>query len=257
MRALIDGDICVYRVGFTTNEDPVEIAYSRIDELLETILAEVKAEEFFVYLSDKTQNGFRYRLYPEYKANRVQEKPVHYEALRQHLTDNWNAVVAVGEEADDAMGIAQSWRTEDAVICSIDKDMLQIPGHHYNFVKKEFHHVSPEESVYFFYKQLLMGDASDNIGGVKGIGPKKAEKILGDVGKSEQEYFRLVWETYRKALHDEWAADGDWEWDEFKENQVLNIIEVTGQLLKIRQEEGELWKIPQEWILEVATAPDF
>jgi 5'-3' exonuclease len=67
------------------------------------------------------------------------------------------------------------------VICSIDKDLLQIPGRHYNFVKKEHKVVDLDQGLKHLYLQSLIGDRSDNIIGVAGIGPVKAEQALAEL----------------------------------------------------------------------------
>jgi hypothetical protein len=79
------------------------------------------------------------------------------------------------------MGVQQDKETMSTVICSIDKDLLQIPGRHYNFVKKLHSVVTPENGLKFLYMQSLIGDRSDNIIGVAGIGPVKAERALAEL----------------------------------------------------------------------------
>jgi 5'-3' exonuclease len=65
-------------------------------------------------------------------------------------------------------------------VVSIDKDMAQIPGWHVNPTKDDFPRwVSEEEADYFLALQWLTGDSTDGIPGLPGIGPKKAEKLLG------------------------------------------------------------------------------
>jgi DNA polymerase-1 len=83
-------------------------------------------------------------------------------------------------EADDIMGIAQTnGKTPDTVIVSVDKDMRQIPGWHLNPHKEDFPvFVTEAEADWLFHMQWLSGDQTDGYGGIKGIGPKKAEKIL-------------------------------------------------------------------------------
>jgi DNA polymerase-1 len=83
-------------------------------------------------------------------------------------------------EADDVMGIAQTnGKTPNTVIVSVDKDMVQIPGWHLNPHKQDFPiFITEEEADHTFYMQWLGGDSTDGYGGIKGVGPKKAEKIL-------------------------------------------------------------------------------
>ena len=215
MKALIDADIVAYRVACTLEDDDAEdFVYARAEDLIDNILVNTEATEYRLFLSGK--NNFRYTIYPEYKAHRPKEKPFWLEKCRQYLIATFNAEVVDGQEADDALGIAQ---TEDTIICSIDKDLLMIPGRHYNFVKDEFQEVTNDSGMRHFYMQCLTGDRSDNIKGIEQIGPKKAEKILtGCI--TEQELFNAVREAY--------SNDAEF---------LMN-----GRVLCIRRKENEDWK---------------
>jgi len=272
MKALVDADILLYRVGYTTQEEPEGIAQYRMEELVNRILESVEATSYAFYLSDGRTSTFRAKINPDYKANRTQPKPIHYDMLKRYLIEAWNAEVQVEQEADDALGIAQwadySWGLSEAsesdtdpawvaetVICSIDKDLLQIPGHHYNFVKEEHRYITPEEGLIFFYQQLLIGDTADNIKGVAGIGPKKAEKLLsGMEGKPEEEIFKVVQDAYRDWLQLEWADQYE-EWGDFEEKQMNNIILMNGQCLKIRTIKDEVWNFKKTFNLKPETIP--
>jgi 5'-3' exonuclease len=191
MKALIDADIVAYRVACTLQEDDAEdYVYARAEDLVDQILVNTEATEYHLYLTGK--DNFRYAIYPEYKAHRPKEKPFWLEKCRQFLIANFNAEVINGQEADDALGIAQ---TDDTIICSIDKDLLMIPGRHYNFVKDEFITQSNFDAIKHFYMQCLQGDRADNIKGIPGIGPKKAERILAGC-TNEEELFRATREAY-------------------------------------------------------------
>ena len=199
MQALIDGDIIIYRVGFTTEDVDVPLACVRATEVVEGILKDVNATSFKIYLTEENDpNAFRKQIYPEYKAHRKKEKPRWYKELRDYLQVQYDAELCYEIEADDALGIQQTqnhWDKVDSIICSIDKDLKQIRGDHYNFVKKEFAHVEVEAALRTFYMQLLTGDSADNIKGVYNIGPKKAEQILGD-RDDVVDMFDVVRETY-------------------------------------------------------------
>jgi DNA polymerase I len=212
MKALIDADIVAYRVACTLEDDDAEdFVYARAEDLIDNILVNTEATEYRLFLTGK--NNFRYTIYPEYKAHRPKEKPFWLEKCRQYLIATFNAEVVNGQEADDALGIAQ---TEDTIICSIDKDLLMIPGRHYNFVKDEFQEVTNDSGMRHFYMQCLTGDRSDNIKGIEQIGPKKAEKIL--VGcVTEQELFNAVREAY--SNDEEFLMNGRVLWIRRKENE--------------------------------------
>lgn len=204
MHSLIDADILVYRIGFTTQEEGFGIAAWRMSNLIEQILDATKATSFQCYLTQsKDDTAFRRKIYPEYKMNRKAPRPVHYDELREFLMKDWSAKMVSCIEADDAIGIDSN--RDDCVIVSIDKDLLQLPGLHYNFVKQEFKTVTKEEGIRFFYQQCLTGDTADNVKGIAGIGPKKAEKILAvadklyhheDAGGKEGNWFNAVRREY-------------------------------------------------------------
>jgi DNA polymerase I len=225
--ALIDGDILLYRIGFTTQEEPEKIALSRINTYLDEILYDSGASDYIVYLTGS--ENYRKTLYPEYKANRVQEKPKHFAALREYLLKYEQAEDQIGQEADDALGIKQMASNDTTIICSIDKDLHQIPGRHYNFVKKEHTIVTPEEGIYFFYQQLLTGDRVDNIPGLPKVGPVKAKKILGEMS-DEDTYKDVVIRAYMEHLN-------------LEEGLAKERINLIGKLLWIRKEEGQMWQL--------------
>ena len=268
MLALIDGDILLYRIGFTTENETEEwIPKHRFDDLVDSILNETQATNYQVWLSDSTENNYRRQYYPAYKANRVQPKPRHYQLLKDHAIANWGAAITPKQEADDALGIEQVKWNEDAasflsrynshqieathklkavppqtVICTIDKDLKQIPGQHYNFVKKEWDSVTEDEGRRYFYRQLLTGDATDNIQGCPKIGSARADKIIGSI-TTERELFECCRSGYYSAYakHIYKTDTLDEEQKEFIDAQIL----MNGRMVRIRQQEGEIWHFPQ------------
>ncbi len=183
MELLIDGDVIVYRIGFATQSkdeegeiipEPLPYALHSCKQYIKGIIKKTGADSFRLFLTGK--GNFREKVDPEYKANRKDKaKPYHYDEIRKYMIKYFKAEVIDGMEADDALALNQ---TKDTVIASIDKDLLMVAGRHYNFVKDEYKTVTPEEGIRWFYMQMLMGDSVDNIKGIKGIGIKKAEKII-------------------------------------------------------------------------------
>jgi len=197
MIALVDGDIVAYRCAASAEKEELSIALMRTNMMMEDIMLDTEATEFKVYLSGSKENNFRYKVNPEYKANRKDVvKPIHLEACKEFLVTYWKATVCTGMEADDGLGIDQ--RPDGTIICSIDKDLLQVPGTHYNFVKKEFTKVSEEEGLLSFYLQTLTGDRSDNVIGLQGIGPVKALNMLREV--DPKNYYNVCREAYNDDL---------------------------------------------------------
>jgi 5'-3' exonuclease len=194
--ALIDGDTVAYRCAAsieqtkTKEKEPNDLAILRADELLYRILSEVGAEEYRVFISGS--ENFRKMLCPDYKANRAGKPiPTMLGACQEFLLNEWKAEVVHGYEADDAIGMAHN---ESTIICANDKDFKQIPGEHYNFVKLEFDVVDEETAAYNFWAQMLIGDSSDNVRGVDGLGPVKTKRIL--TGLPVEQMYETVRELY-------------------------------------------------------------
>jgi DNA polymerase I len=192
MRALIDGDIVVYRGAASAEKEEQWVALARADQMIQDILADTGSDSYSVYLTGT--DNFRREIAPSYKANRPDERPAHWQAVREFLVTHHKAEICNGHEADDQLGIQQDKKRGTTVICSIDKDLLQIPGRHYNFVKKTFQEVGIDEGLEHLYLQSLIGDRSDNIIGVAGIGPVKAAQALD--GLLPEEWYDKCRELY-------------------------------------------------------------
>ncbi len=225
---LVDADIIAYRAAFSAKDEPEKQARQKVDDICSGIMYDcfypinyTLGQNAWFYLTGS--GNFRKDLatIKVYKGQRP-PKPEHLPATRDQLVERWGAEVVEGQEADDAIGIKATDLNGDCVIASIDKDLLMIPGTHYNFVKQEWTKVNQEQGDYFFYKQLLTGDQVDNIQGVPGIGPKKAEKAYQGC--------TTVQEMYQKAL-EMYKGDAD------------ALLE-NARLLWLRRYEGELWEPP-------------
>lgn len=228
MIALIDGDILVYRIGFAANDVVWPICRSRVDEFLEDLLVlTLEAKDYEGFLTDGT-NNFRKQIAKTlpYKGQRPGTKPTWYEEIRNYLVTEWKFEMQTEQEADDAIGIRATELGKEAVIVSIDKDLDNIPGWHYNFVKRERYYVNEDDALRNFYRQILTGDRIDNVEGIRGIGPVKANRILGEEtrGRSSAEYYRACVKAY----------DGNSE----------RVVE-NGRLLWIRRKSGEIWEPPE------------
>lgn len=196
--ALIDMDIICYRCAASAENESVEVAISRQNELLDQILEKVKATEYLAFLTGV--NNFRKQIYPEYKGNRTQPKPIHLEACRHYAIKELSATIEDGLEADDLLGINQ---TDNTIICSLDKDLLQVEGRHFQWAISGGNWSKPDifieqtelEGTRLFYEQCLKGDKTDNIKGIAGIGEKKAKGLLAKA-TSEKEMLDIVLKQY-------------------------------------------------------------
>ena len=222
--ALIDADSLCYAVGFSSNDVDEALAVSRLEATMVELCMDIHCDDYKGFLTGK--GNFRNDLAKTvpYKGTRPTEKPIHLQALRDHLVTSWGFVVVDGIEADDAVGIeAYKWNEDETVMVHIDKDLNQFRGHHYNYRKKEKYYVSEFAGWCSFYLQILTGDRVDNIEGLKGIGPAKGAKILKDCTTVE--------ELYDAVLK---AYDGNAE----------RVLE-NGQLLYLQRKEGDVWQPPQ------------
>lgn len=237
MIALIDGDSVAYRPAASCEptkvkleREPVEFAIARCDDLMRRILYETNASTYELYIGGG--KNWRHEIDPEYKANRKDMvRPEHLEAVREHLVVNWNAKVVDGIEAEDAVGIANTYASEATIICHIDKDLDQLPGQHYNYVTSEQWYVTPLDGLKCFYTQLVMGDRVDNIQGYDGLMRQKIPKFLQPIIDKIN------------ACPDEWSMyQTVQEIYELGDEALLR----NGQLLYIQKHEGELWQLPTE-----------
>lgn len=203
--AYIDMDVVAYRCAASCEptktkpeREDLDMAIRRADELMFRILADLETDNYHGWLSGSV--NFRKLLYPAYKANRDNiRRPEWLQPVREFLVSEWKARVTDGYEADDAIGIAYR---PDGVICSVDKDLRQIPGHHFDFVKLQRDSLSSSQADLNFWCSMLIGDRSDNVPGIPGIGVVKAPRILGGLpaGDLKAKVFEL-YEQFDMDFH--------------------------------------------------------
>lgn len=225
MIALIDADILCYRVGFATNDENESTAIETMAVLLEDLVMFdlIDCDEHQLFLTGKQNFRYDIAVTAPYKGNRKDTpKPTHLPLLREYLQTAWGASVSEGQEADDDISIRATELGDECIITSIDKDFLQVPGWHYNFVKKEKKYVTPEEGLRFFYRQILMGDSADNIKGMPRVGAVRSEKMLAPL-KTELEFYQCCVEGMGKE----------------------RVLE-NARLLWLRREPNQVWEPPNE-----------
>lgn len=207
MLLLIDGDHIPYSACNGKRDYIQCIEYS--DFLIGSILR--WGDSYRLFLSEG--KSFRHQVAGDYKANRSLIKPLYWKETRDYLYDYWKAESVAGLEADDLCGI---YNGDDTIICSPDKDMRTVPGNHLILRRGGEHvltYVTEEEAWRNFFVQLIAGDQSDNITGLKN--PQKAHhkkppnfsldvatKTLANKSKAEME--ELVQNLYKQQYKDQW-----------------------------------------------------
>ncbi len=208
---LVDGSSYLYRAFYAlpplsnSRGEPTGAVYG-VANMLKKLLADYAPEQVAVVF-DARGRTFRDELFAEYKANRppmpddmaAQIEPLH--ALVEAM--GFPLLQIAGVEADDVIGTLarETAGTGRPVLISTgDKDMAQLVNPLVTLVntmtgtlldregvKKKFD-VWPEQIIDYL---ALVGDSSDNIPGVSGIGPKTAAPLLAHFGTLETLYQRL------------------------------------------------------------------
>ena len=132
--ALIDADSLIYAVGFSANDVEESYAISRLESTMVELCMDLDCEDYVGFLTGKGNFRNDIAVTAPYKGQRVADKPIHFDALRNHLTTSWGFQVTSGIEADDAVGIAAYEVPEDeTIMVHIDKDLNQLRGWHFNY----------------------------------------------------------------------------------------------------------------------------
>ena len=191
---LIDGDMLVYRVGFACDEESEKVAIQTMANYISELISDLSEhyDNHKLYLTGSSNFINEVAVSQPYKGGRPSRKPVHKDLLREYMLDAWKAELSDNMEADDCIAIKSTELEHKSIICSLDKDFLQIPTKIYDYTKKIMKEVDERSATEWLYRQALMGDRVDNIAGVNGIGPKKAEKALEDWTTERELYERCL-----------------------------------------------------------------
>ena len=204
MKILIDGDIIAHRVAARV-QGRVDIPELR-DQIEDMVndWARCGPDDADIVICLSQDQSFRYWVWPDYKANRKDRiKPPMLGTAFDILKHDYYTWAVSGLEGDDCLGIIQTADLENSMIVSIDKDMDQIPGWHFNPDKdKTKHYTTKLVGAWHFHVQWLMGDSGDNVPGLPRVGIKRAEKMLADI-HTEEEMTAFVKQEYEDRGKDE------------------------------------------------------
>jgi DNA polymerase-1 len=236
---LIDGDILLYKFCYI-NEFPITWDDETTSEFIDLDRAKQDFDSFVKQMLQRTKTegeliafsspiNFRYSILPTYKHNRKDlAKPKMFSDLKQYALENYHTKIKEPLEADDVIGILATKYPQKYVIASIDKDLKQIPGLHYDWQKDQMFEVTEEEADRWFFTQVLIGDIGDGYTGCPGIGKKKADKIfnedvlLGYLELDSKGLNALYWASVVKA----YEQRGFTEQDALIQARVARILRV-------------------------------
>jgi DNA polymerase-1 len=221
---LIDGNSLLYRAFFAlpllhTREGIYTNGVYGFLTMVNRVLAEQQPTHVLVAF-DKDRHTFRNEVYADYKANRPDtpdELSGQFALLRKILEAlNLDYTEIEGYEADDIIGTLSRMAEEagmETLILTGDRDSLQLVSDKVTVLMtkkgitemetytpekvKERWGVSPEQLIDV---KGLMGDSSDNIPGVPGVGEKTAVKLIQEFGSLENLYDHLEAVKVKKVV---------------------------------------------------------
>jgi len=209
---LIDGYGYIFRAYYALpplinkHGDPIGAVFGFCRMMIK--LMQDRPDELFLAVFDSGKKNFRHDLYPDYKSKRI-ETPEDLKKQFPIIRDACKAlgihqVERVGYEADDLIASYAKVASQGSYIVNIisgDKDFMQLLT---NSKVKIFHPIKGQELTdadvmkkfgvpahQVVEVQSLMGDSSDNIPGIPGIGPKGAQELINKYGTLEGVYEHL------------------------------------------------------------------
>jgi DNA polymerase-1 len=199
----------ISRPLLTSKGEPTSAVYGFVNQLLKVL--EDHKPDYIAVATDSKEKTFRHERYKEYKATR-EEMPddmIPQIGRIKEIVEMMNIPLYIkpGYEADDIIGTAVKLAEKKGMISyaiTPDKDYMQLVTHKVIVAKPGrgsdevvFYDVKKVKENYGFEpKQMidylaLVGDSSDNIPGVKGVGEKTALPLIQKFGSIENLYKNL------------------------------------------------------------------
>lgn len=205
---LIDGYGFVFRAFHsmppltTPQGNPIGAIYG-FSNMLAKFLDKHAAGSIAVVLDSPGKN-IRHEIYQDYKANRptppselIEQLPIVREAVAAF---NVKVIEESGFEADDLIATYAKFAAQaghEVVIVSSDKDLMQLINENismYDPMKDKYIKAAEVEAKFGVHPKhvadmlALIGDVSDNVPGIKGIGPKTAADLINEFGSLDGIY---------------------------------------------------------------------
>jgi 5'-3' exonuclease len=206
---IIDADLFIFLAGWEYRDKLNMLGgmafTKKLDLLLEAVLVKTQPDFFLGFFGQDGSKNFRhdFATLKPYKGTRKNTDWADYfkPIAKKHFAEKWKFYGVSHIEADDACSIAHHTYkdTYDIIHVSEDKDAKQMaPFVRYNPnpSKKCFEEISAFEGRAFLYYQGLVGDSSDSIPGIPGVGEKS--KLIPELYacNTEEELFSFVQEAY-------------------------------------------------------------
>lgn len=203
---------------------------------------------------------FRHKMYDEYKAGRkpmppelAEQMPVLKDLLRAL---GYKIVTKEGYEADDILGtLAFSCKDGDeCYIATGDRDSLQLVGDNVKVLLASTKMGRPETNIYDVKRikddygvtphqlidiKALMGDSSDNIPGVSGVGQKTAQSLISELGSIQNIYDNIDTIDIRESLRNKLKNDKDSAFMSYKLGEICKSVPIETDYSFYIPDEGD------------------
>lgn len=192
--ALIDADrykhVVTYRVYQKIMDEGHEHSKALVNEQIDNYLTKdifncFEATAYVFCFSAPSKDVFRNSIAQEkkYKGNREGRKDPNFytnkyddmKYIYDYISSRYQTLIYNDLEADDLLSMLQNDQT---FIFSHDKDLKQVPGFHWDIEKGVLVLIEENQGLNNLLSQLLKGDSTDNIPGLKGFGEKALEDVL-------------------------------------------------------------------------------
>ena len=261
MKVIIDGDQMIYACGFASEGEPLSHTLRLLKNKLEQIMSDCQTNEYELFIEGK--GNFREAVSLDYKGNRTARKPLAFNDCIDYLKREWGAVQVEGMETDDMVSILL-WNDyikngkdkATIILSSVDKDLLNTPGWHYNPNTRDKRWISERQAERHFWFQMLAGDRVDNVTGLPRCSRQTIERLgltrasLKGVGRGTATTIIQSTKTIDKTREEVIRCYAEWAHEEAKGvNEFIDYLTEQGQLLHMTREVDEygdpvLWQPP-------------
>ena len=199
--------ISVDMIEIDYKPEPVANALTIVKQMMSGIKSNLSGKfpnsKLVTYLT--VDGNFRKEINPGYKSGRKGvRRPENLQGCKDYLMKHHGATWEYGLEADDLLTLrATALGLGKFVICSIDKDLKQMPGLHYDLVNDSIVEVTEEEARSNLWVQVISGDTTDSIYTPKGMGPAAGKKLFNNVnmdGVSDERLFEMCTQRYCQQM---------------------------------------------------------